>query len=153
MAIKKTPGSSNSADQADLFSGEPVEMNIVEVDEPISTQAGGPKDPHDPKIIELNEDDKDSLTLAVYAERAYLDYAISVVKGRALPDVSDGQKPVQRRILFSMSEMGLRADAKPVKSARVVGDVLGKFHPHGDQSAYDAFGPSCTEFLIALPTH
>ena len=125
MATKKTPGSTGPADQADLFAGEPIEMNIVEVDEPIAAQAGGPADPHDPKKIELNEDDKDSLTLAVYAERAYLDYAISVVKGRALPDVSDGQKPVQRRILFSMSEMGLRADAKPVKSARVVGDVLG----------------------------
>ena len=137
MAIKKTPGAGPD-DQADLFAGEPIEMNIVEVDTPISAQAGGPNDPHDPKKIELNEDDKDNLTLAVYAERAYLDYAISVVKGRALPDVSDGQKPVQRRILFSMSEMGLRADAKPVKSARVVGDVLGKFHPHGDQSAYDA---------------
>ena len=62
------------------------------------------------------------MTLAVYAERAYLDYAISVVKGRALPEVADGQKPVQRRILFAMNEMGLRADAKPVKSARVVGD-------------------------------
>lgn len=85
-----------------------------------------------------NTADVDSLTLATYAERAYLDYAISVVKGRALPEVADGQKPVQRRILFAMNEMNLRADAKPVKSARVVGDVLGKFHPHGDQSAYDA---------------
>ena len=74
----------------------------------------------------------EALSLGVYAERAYLDYAISVVKGRALPEVADGQKPVQRRILYSMNEMGLRADAKPVKSARVVGDVLGKFHPHGD---------------------
>ncbi|HQT20728.1 MAG TPA: DNA topoisomerase IV subunit A, partial [Polynucleobacter sp.] len=126
-------------------------MNIVEVDEPIAPQAGGPKDPHDPKVIELNEDDKDSLTLAVYAERAYLDYAISVVKGRALPDVSDGQKPVQRRILFSMSEMGLRADAKPVKSARVVGDVLGKFHPHGDQSAYDALVRLAQSFSLRYP--
>ncbi|WP_255533524.1 DNA topoisomerase IV subunit A [Polynucleobacter sp. UK-Mo-2m-Kol15] len=126
-------------------------MNIVEIDEPLSSQAGGPKDPHDPKIVELNEDDKDSLTLAVYAERAYLDYAISVVKGRALPDVSDGQKPVQRRILFSMSEMGLRADAKPVKSARVVGDVLGKFHPHGDQSAYDALVRLAQSFSLRYP--
>ncbi|HQT42078.1 MAG TPA: DNA topoisomerase IV subunit A, partial [Polynucleobacter sp.] len=126
-------------------------MNIVEVDEPIAPQVGGPKDPHDPKVIELNEDDKDSLTLAVYAERAYLDYAISVVKGRALPDVSDGQKPVQRRILFSMSEMGLRADAKPVKSARVVGDVLGKFHPHGDQSAYDALVRLAQSFSLRYP--
>src|SRR6476659_5139253 len=83
-------------------------------------------------------DPADAIPLAGYAERAYLEYAVSVVKGRALPDVSDGQKPVQRRILFAMNEMGLASTAKPVKSARVVGDVLGKYHPHGDQSAYDA---------------
>ena len=80
-------------------------------------------------------DDGESLTLADYAERAYLDYAVSVVKGRGLPDVCDGQKPVQRRILYAMNEMGLGPNAKPVKSARVVGDVLGRFHPHGDVAA------------------
>jgi topoisomerase-4 subunit A len=93
----------------------------------------------------------DSLTLANYAERAYLDYAISVVKGRALPELADGQKPVQRRILFSMNEMNLKADAKPVKSARVVGDVLGKFHPHGDQSAYDALVRLAQNFSLRYP--
>src|ERR1700677_4101342 len=91
------------------------------------------------------------LTLGVYAERAYLDYAISVVKGRALPDVCDGQKPVQRRILFAMNEMGLSSDAKPVKSARVVGDVLGKYHPHGDQSAYDALVRLAQDFSMRYP--
>ncbi len=84
----------------------------------------------------------DTLTLAHYAERAYLEYALSVVKGRALPDVCDGCKPVQRRILYSMERMGLAfttaGGPKAVKSARVVGDVLGRFHPHGDQAAYDA---------------
>src|SRR5699024_2899330 len=75
----------------------------------------------------------DSLTVAQYAEQAYLDYAIAVVRGRALPDVTDGQKPVQRRILYAMQAMGLQPEARPVKSARVVGDVLGKYHPHGDQ--------------------
>src|SRR5690606_22792877 len=79
-----------------------------------------------------------AISLAEYAERAYLDYAVSVVKGRALPDLCDGQKPVQRRILYAMQMMGLTPGAKPVKSARVVGDVLGKYHPHGDQAAYDA---------------
>ncbi|AWW50662.1 DNA topoisomerase IV subunit A [Polynucleobacter paneuropaeus] len=118
---------------------------------PKPSKSGGSSPPHDPNKVELNEDDKDSLTLAVYAERAYLDYAISVVKGRALPDVADGQKPVQRRILFSMSEMGLRSDAKPVKSARVVGDVLGKFHPHGDQSAYDALVRLAQSFSLHYP--
>ena len=70
--------------------------------------------------------------------RRLLDYALSVVHGRAIPKLSDGLKPVQRRLLYSMVEMSLSSDAKPVKSARVVGDVLGKFHPHGDQSAYEA---------------
>jgi topoisomerase-4 subunit A len=151
MVTKKTSGASD-LDQADLFSGAD-KMDIVEIPKPTAktVSAGGPKDPHDPKVVELNEDDKDGLTLAVYAERAYLDYAISVVKGRALPDVADGQKPVQRRILFSMSEMGLRADAKPVKSARVVGDVLGKFHPHGDQSAYDALVRLAQSFSLRYP--
>ena len=71
--------------------------------------------------------------------------------GRALPEVADGQKPVQRRILFAMNEMNLRADAKPVKSARVVGDVLGKFHPHGDQSAYDALVRLAQDFSLRYP--
>ncbi|MEM5449832.1 MULTISPECIES: DNA topoisomerase IV subunit A [Paraburkholderia] len=93
----------------------------------------------------------DTLTLGHYAERAYLDYAVSVVKGRALPDVCDGQKPVQRRILFAMNEMGLGDNAKPVKSARVVGDVLGKYHPHGDQSAYDALVRLAQDFSMRYP--
>ena len=84
------------------------------------------------------DDGGESLTLATFAERAYLDYAISVVKGRALPDVCDGQKPVQRRILYAMDQLKLDPTAKPRKSAAVVGDVLGKLHPHGDQSVYDA---------------
>jgi len=94
---------------------------------------------------------EDSLTLAQYAERAYLDYAISVVKGRALPDVCDGQKPVQRRILYAMNAMGLGPAAKPVKSARVVGDVLGKYHPHGDVAAYDALVRMAQPFTLRYP--
>ena len=93
----------------------------------------------------------DALTLAEFAQRAYLDYAISVVKGRALPDGADGQKPVQRRILYAMSQMGLAAGARPVKSARVVGDVLGRFHPHGDQAAYDALVRMAQGFTLRYP--
>ena len=100
----------------------------------------------------------DDLDLAAYAQRAYLEYALSVVKGRALPDVCDGMKPVQRRILYSMSRMGLgfggaggNTGAKPVKSARVVGDVLGRFHPHGDQSAYDALVRMAQDFSQRYP--
>jgi topoisomerase-4 subunit A len=97
----------------------------------------------------------DSLELARYAQQAYLEYALSVVKGRALPDVCDGQKPVQRRILFAMERMGLTftgaSGAKPVKSSRVVGDVLGKFHPHGDQAAYDALVRMAQDFSQRYP--
>ncbi len=96
-------------------------------------------------------DGDDSLTLARFAQQAYLDYAISVVKGRALPDGSDGQKPVQRRILYAMNAMGLASGARPVKSARVVGDVLGRYHPHGDQAAYDAMVRMAQDFSLRYP--
>ncbi|MFC5473968.1 DNA topoisomerase IV subunit A [Paraherbaspirillum soli] len=102
-------------------------------------------------LFDLPPPDGESLTLATFAERAYLDYAISVVKGRALPDVSDGQKPVQRRILYAMNELGLNAAAKPRKSAAVVGDVLGKLHPHGDQSVYDALVRMAQDFSLRYP--
>ncbi len=93
----------------------------------------------------------DYLLLGQYAERAYLEYAMSVVKGRALPEVSDGQKPVQRRILYAMRDMGLTHGAKPVKSARVVGEILGKYHPHGDSSAYDAMVRMAQDFTLRYP--
>ncbi|XYJ11165.1 DNA topoisomerase IV subunit A [Telluria sp. B2] len=96
-------------------------------------------------------DDVEALTLSTFAERAYLDYAVSVVKGRALPDVSDGQKPVQRRILYAMNELSLGATAKPRKCAAVVGDVLGKLHPHGDQSVYDALVRMAQDFSLRYP--
>ncbi|MGE4368619.1 MAG: DNA topoisomerase IV subunit A, partial [Burkholderiaceae bacterium] len=95
--------------------------------------------------------DDDHITLGRYAEQAYLDYAVSVVRGRALPDVADGQKPVQRRILYAMHAMGLGPGARPVKSARVVGDVLGKYHPHGDQAAYDAMVRMAQNFTLRYP--
>jgi topoisomerase-4 subunit A len=96
-------------------------------------------------------DGGETLTLSTFAERAYLDYAISVVKGRALPDVCDGQKPVQRRILYAMNEMSLNPTAKPRKSATVVGEVLGKLHPHGDQSVYDAMVRMAQDFSLRYP--
>ncbi|MBX6317180.1 DNA topoisomerase IV subunit A [Pigmentiphaga sp.] len=107
-------------------------------------------DERQPGLFEAPGGD-DAITLARYAEQAYLDYAVSVVKGRALPDVSDGQKPVQRRILYAMQAMGLGPNAKHVKSARVVGDVLGKYHPHGDQAAYDALVRMAQSFSLRYP--
>jgi topoisomerase-4 subunit A len=131
----------NPNQEPDLFADMGDESNSDGEAQPVATAS---------RVVP-NTADVDSLTLATYAERAYLDYAISVVKGRALPEVADGQKPVQRRILFAMNEMNLRADAKPVKSARVVGDVLGKFHPHGDQSAYDALVRLAQDFSLRYP--
>ncbi len=111
-----------------------------------------------PLLLPSGADAGDALDLGGYAQRAYLEYALSVVKGRALPDVCDGLKPVQRRILYAMDQMGLsysgpnrNVAAKPVKSARVVGDVLGRFHPHGDQSAYDALVRLAQDFNQRYP--
>lgn len=102
-------------------------------------------------VIQQSDHGEDYLLLGQYAERAYLAYAMSVVKGRALPDVADGQKPVQRRILFAMKDMGLVHGSKPVKSARVVGEILGKYHPHGDASAYDAMVRMAQDFTLRYP--
>jgi topoisomerase IV subunit A len=102
--------------------------------------------------IRTNNDIEDgAVPIGDYAENAYLSYAVSVVKGRALPSVEDGQKPVQRRILFAMKEMNLVAGAKPVKSARVVGNVLGMYHPHGDSSAYEAAVRLAQDFTLRYP--
>lgn len=97
------------------------------------------------------QDGDGSFNLATYAERAYLEYAMSVVKGRSLPQGADGQKPVQRRILFAMRSMGLTNTTKPIKSARVVGEVMGKYHPHGDSSIYDAMVLSAQDFSRRYP--
>jgi topoisomerase-4 subunit A len=86
-----------------------------------------------------------------YAERAYLDYSMYVVLDRALPFVGDGLKPVQRRIVYAMSELGLDAGAKPKKSARTIGDVIGKFHPHGDSAAYEAMVLMAQPFSYRYP--
>jgi DNA gyrase subunit A len=82
---------------------------------------------------------------------AYLDYAMSVITARALPDVRDGLKPVQRRILYAMGEMGLRHNAAYKKCARIVGDVLGRYHPHGDQAVYDALVRMAQDFTMRYP--
>src|SRR3978361_1309272 len=82
---------------------------------------------------------------------SFLEYAYSVIYSRALPDARDGLKPVQRRILYQMTEMGLRPDRGHVKSSRVVGDVMGKLHPHGDASIYDAMVRLTQDFMLRVP--
>jgi topoisomerase-4 subunit A len=93
----------------------------------------------------------EQLPLREYAERAYLDYSMYVVLDRALPFLGDGLKPVQRRIIYAMSELGLNAGAKPKKSARTVGDVIGKYHPHGDSACYEALVLMAQPFSYRYP--
>ena len=100
-----------------------------------------------PTVIEPDE----SVSLRDYAEKAYLDYSMYVILDRALPNVGDGLKPVQRRIIYAMSELGLKATAKYKKSARTVGDVIGKFHPHGDSAAYEAMVLMAQPFSYRYP--
>ncbi|MGQ0696634.1 MAG: DNA topoisomerase IV subunit A [Panacagrimonas sp.] len=95
--------------------------------------------------------DTERLPLRVFAEKAYLDYSMYVVLDRALPHVADGLKPVQRRIVYAMSELGLGAGAKHKKSARTVGDVIGKFHPHGDSACYEAMVTMAQPFNYRYP--
>lgn len=104
-----------------------------------------------PTAATLASTSLDVAELSSYAERAYLDYAMSVVRGRALPDVTDGQKPVQRRILYAMHRMGLSDKSKPVKCARFVGDIIGKYHPHGDSSVYEAAVRMAQAFTLRYP--
>lgn len=93
----------------------------------------------------------EQIPLREYAERAYLDYSMYVVLDRALPFLGDGLKPVQRRIIYAMSELGLNAGAKPKKSARTVGDVIGKYHPHGDSACYEAMVLMAQPFSYRYP--
>ena len=98
---------------------------------------------------EINETER--LPLRLFAEKAYLDYSMYVVLDRALPNIADGLKPVQRRIIYAMSELGLSATSKPKKSARTVGDVIGKFHPHGDTACYEAMVTMAQPFSYRYP--
>jgi topoisomerase IV subunit A len=103
------------------------------------------------KEQELNFDGVEREPLKSFAERAYLDYSMYVILDRALPNLGDGLKPVQRRIVYAMSELGLAAGAKHKKSARTVGDVIGKFHPHGDSACYEAMVHMAQDFAYRYP--
>ncbi|WP_114417471.1 DNA topoisomerase IV subunit A [Marinospirillum perlucidum] len=100
---------------------------------------------------EFVDDNFERQSLSQYTEKAYLDYSMYVILDRALPHIGDGMKPVQRRIIYAMSELGLNATAKYKKSARTVGDVLGKFHPHGDSACYEAMVLMAQDFSYRYP--
>jgi DNA gyrase subunit A len=108
------------------------------------TESGGPPDERSP-------DETRPVTIEAEMQRSYLDYAMSVIVARALPDARDGLKPVHRRILFAMNENGFTADKPYKKSARVVGDVMGKYHPHGDSAIYDAMVRMAQPFSMRVP--
>ncbi len=99
----------------------------------------------------LNLEGVEQQALKEYTEKAYLDYSMYVILDRALPQIGDGLKPVQRRIIYAMSELGLSAGQKPKKSARTVGDVIGKFHPHGDSACYEAMVLMAQDFSYRYP--
>jgi topoisomerase-4 subunit A len=103
------------------------------------------------KDQELNFDGIERVPLAVFTEKAYLDYSMYVILDRALPHIGDGLKPVQRRIIYAMSDLGLSATSKPKKAARTVGDVIGKFHPHGDSACYEAMVHMAQSFSYRYP--
>ncbi len=103
------------------------------------------------KEQELNFEGIEKEPLKSFAERAYLDYSMYVILDRALPHIGDGLKPVQRRIVYAMSELGLAAGSKHKKSARTVGDVIGKFHPHGDSACYEAMVHMAQDFAYRYP--
>ena len=123
-----------------------------ELDITLPSEEAEPPPPVPPATSQGGSDNDDgSFDLAEYTHQVYLRYAISVVKGRALPSVSDGEKPVQRRILYAMHRLGLTQGSKPVKSARVVGDVIGKYHPHGDSASYEAMVRMTQDFVLRYP--
>ncbi len=100
---------------------------------------------------ELNFEGVEKMSLKAFSEKAYLNYSMYVILDRALPHIGDGLKPVQRRIIYAMSQLGLSAASKPKKSARTVGDVIGKFHPHGDSACYEAMVLMAQEFSYRYP--
>ncbi len=99
----------------------------------------------------IAEDGTEIMPMSVFTEKSYLDYSMYVILDRALPHLGDGLKPVQRRIVYAMSELGLRSTAKFKKSARTIGDVLGKFHPHGDSACYEAMVHMAQSFSFRYP--
>jgi topoisomerase-4 subunit A len=101
--------------------------------------------------VEIDQEGIEQISMKEYTEKAYLDYSMYVILDRALPNIGDGLKPVQRRIVYAMSELGLKSTAKFKKSARTVGDVIGKFHPHGDSAAYEAMVLMAQNFSYRYP--
>ena len=141
----------NSGETESDIEAETVEeeANETPTEEGAGGDDGGAGD--EPPQRRIDDGDIEPISIEEEMKTSYLDYAMSVIVSRALPDVRDGLKPVHRRILFSMNENGYEYNKPYRKSARVVGDVIGKYHPHGDQSIYDALVRMEQEFSMRLP--
>src|ERR1700761_1606394 len=109
----------------------------------MAEETGNGNQPNEDKIIPINIDEQ--------MRSAYIDYSMSVIVSRALPDVRDGLKPVHRRVLFGMLDLGLQNNKPTKKSARIVGEVMGKYHPHGDSSVYDTMVRMAQDFSLRYP--
>ena len=145
---------SNDDHQENLF--KPEEDN----DTSINSQKDAPEltDASQPPLSNgddgsSNDDHINIINIDDEMKSSYLEYAMSVIVGRALPDARDGLKPVHRRILYSMYESGYTSSKPYKKCARIVGDVLGRYHPHGDTAVYDSLVRMAQDFFNAIPTH
>ena len=137
-ACVAVPETSQQTSPADLA---PAPADNPNVADSTDDEIPGGKEPSDIRPVSISDEMK----------RSYLEYAMSVIISRALPDIRDGLKPVHRRILYAMSELGLEPNKKHVKSARVVGEVMGKYHPHGNLAIYDALVRLAQDFSVRLP--
>jgi len=145
-------GNAHSPETGAVTGNAPALVSPEAVQEVAALSAASPASPPPPSgDAAPDSGEPPEPPLAGYAARAYLAYAMSVVTGRAIPALADGQKPVQRRILYAMRDMGLQRSPKHVKSARVVGEVIGKWHPHGDTSVYDAMVRMAQHFTLRYP--
>lgn len=137
----------------DEESEEEIEAKKKEVVEDDDEESNDPAKPKRTKVGINTAEEKGVINTEISAEvkKAYLDYAMSVIVSRAIPAIEDGLKPVQRRILFSMHQMGLKPGTQTKKSARIVGDVIGKYHPHGDIAVYDAMVRMAQDFSLRYP--
>src|SRR5690606_26015354 len=123
--------------------GEPRRPQSGQYVKPPTTRTGVCMAESDAQIVDID--------VSAEMESSFIEYAYSVIYSRALPDARDGLKPVQRRIVYTMADMGLRPDRAHVKSSRVVGEVMGKYHPHGDSAIYDALVRMAQPFSLRLP--
>ena len=145
-------GSSSFSHASPSVSATPVPAPLSPAPSPQHAPPAPPKRPRgggtgEPPPMQPIQD----ASLAEETKKRYLSYALSVVTSRALPDVRDGLKPVQRRVLYGMQRAGVRSDGKYVKCARIVGDVMGQYHPHGDSSIYDALARMAQNFTLRVP--